>query len=152
MKTLFITSVFSLLVTATSAQTYRGSNTITHEQQLNEQYCTGLFKSAEGTILDVLDNPSAASYVNILDWLTGRVAGLQIYATRSGTRIPIIRGSQARIFLNEMPIDAVFVNTIPSADIAMIKVIRQPFAGSFGNAAAVAIYTVQPEEEEEDGK
>ena len=151
MKTLFITSVFSLLVIATSAQTYKGSNTVTPEQQLNEQYCTGLFKSADGTILDVLDNPSAANYTNILDWLTGRVAGLQIYTTRSGTRIPIIRGSQARIFLNEMPIDAVFVNTIPSADIAMIKVIKQPFAGSFGNAAAVAIYTIQPEEEEEEG-
>ena len=154
MKTLYITSVFSLLVIATSAQTYRGSNaTVTPEQQLNEQYCTGLFKSAEGTILDVLDNPAAANYTNILDWLTGRVAGLQIHTTRSGTRIPIIRGSQARIFLNEMPIDAVFINTIPSADIAMIKVIKQPFVGSFGNSPAVAIYTIQPEEEEEeDGK
>lgn len=151
MKTLIITSVFSLFIIATSAQTYKGSiAAISPEQQLNEQYCTGLFKSADGTILDVLDNPSAVTYTNILDWLTGRVAGLQIYTTRSGTRIPIIRGSQARIFLNEMPIDAVFVNTIPSADIAMIKVIKQPFAGSFGNSPAVAIYTVQPEEEEEE--
>jgi hypothetical protein len=150
MKTLILTSIFSLIIIASSAQTYRGSSPVTPEQQLNEQYCTGLFKSAEGTILDVLDNPSAAGYINILDWLNSRVAGLQIYITRSGTRIPIIRGSQARIFLNEMPIDAVFINSIPIADIAMIKVIKQPFAGSFGNAPAVAIYTIQPEEEEEE--
>lgn len=150
MKTLLLTSFITFLVFSVAAQTYRGSYTTTPEQLLNDQYCKGLFKSAEGTILDVQNDPSAITYINILDWLNGRVAGLQIYNSRGGTRIPVIRGSQARIFLNEMPVETGLINTIPSADIAMIKVFKQPFSGAFGNSPAVAIYTFLPEEEEGD--
>jgi hypothetical protein len=57
----------------------------------------GLFKNAEGTIIDV-ENENVQGYLNILDWLNGRVAGLQIFVTRSGIRVPVIRGSACHYF------------------------------------------------------
>lgn len=140
-------SVFSLLL---FSQTYKGSDQKSYLQKLNEEYATGLFKTTDGTILDLTDdNNSAISYMNILDWMQGRVAGLQVYTLRGGTKVPIIRGSQARIYVDEIPISAGFLNVMPTSDIAMIKVIRGPMAGSLGNSAVIAIYTLKPDDEEE---
>ena len=150
MKKSFLILTFTLILATLYGQSYRGSYSASQYELLNEKYCTGLFKSADGSIIDVLNETSAATYLNILDWLQGRVAGLQIYKSRTGVSIPYIRGSQARIFVDEMPMDPVFLTMLPVADIAMVKVIKTPFAGSFGNTPAVAIYTIQPEEEEEE--
>ena len=49
-----------------------------------------------------------------------------------------------------IPMDAIFLTMLPVSEIAIVKVIKTPFAGSFGNASAVAIYTIQPEEEEDE--
>jgi hypothetical protein len=118
---------------------------------LNEQYASGIFKDAEGTIIDV-EKENVQAYFNILDWLNGRVAGLQIYITRTGTRVPVIRGSAATIFVDEMRMDASFLNSLSVNDIAMIKVIKGPFAGAVGNGGrgTIAIYTIRNEEEEEE--
>lgn len=132
-------------------QTYKGKEARNYSEKLNEEYCNGLFKSSDGTIIDLLsENESAASYLNILDWLQGRVAGLQVYTLRNGTRIPYIRGSRASIFVDEMLVDAGFLNALPVTDIAIIKVFKNTFTGSIGNNSAVAIYTIRPEEEEDD--
>jgi len=145
-----------LLITITGitafAQTYRGQSQKSQEDILNEKYCTGLFKSAHGTIIDVQNEISTGGYLNILDWLQGRVAGLQVNTYSNGTRVPFIRGTRASIFVDEMQMDANYLNSLPVADIAMIKIIKTPFAGSFGNRSAIAIYTIEPEgdEEEED--
>ena len=94
--------------------------------------------------------------MNILDWLNGRVAGLQIYISRSGIRVPVIRGSAASIFVDEMRMDPSYLNVLSVNDIAMIKVIKGPFAGAIGNGGGgtIAIYTTRAvdEEEEEDSK
>ena len=118
---------------------------------LNDEYTTGLFKTAHGTIFD-MENENAQAYFNILDWLEGRVAGLQVFVSRNGARIPVIRGSMATIFVDEMRMDASFLNSISTSDIAMIKVIKGPFAGGVGNSGggAIAIYTLKGEEEEEE--
>jgi len=118
---------------------------------LNDEYTTGLFKTAHGTIFD-MENENAQAYFNILDWLEGRVAGLQVFVSRNGARIPVIRGSMATIFVDEMRMDATFLNSISTSDIAMIKVIKGPFAGAVGNGGggAIAIYTFKGEEEEEE--
>ncbi len=118
---------------------------------LNEQYCTGLFSTAEGTIIDIA-NENVQSYINILDWLDGRVAGLKVYNSRNGTRIPVIRGSIATIYVDEIRLDPAYLNTISVNDIAMIKVIKGPFAGAVGNGGGgvIAIYTFKGEEEEGD--
>jgi len=84
------------------------------------------------------------------------VAGLQIFVTRSGIRVPVIRGSAATIFVDEMRMDPSYLNFISVNDIGMIKVIKGPFAGAIGNGGGgtIAIYTIKAddEEEEEDSK
>lgn len=149
MKTLFFTAILaisSLTLTAQKSISYK-----TTEEKLNDEYCSGLFKSTDGTILDVAANPSAISYFNILDWLQGRVAGLQIYTTKNGTRIPVIRGQISTIYVDENPVSAGFLNALSSSDIAMIKVIKTPFLGGFnGSGGAIAIYTLKGEDEEEE--
>jgi len=148
-KILIIAALFSVSV-ATLAQSYR-SRPKSQTEILNDRYAGGLFKNADGTIFDI-ENENVQSYFNILDWLDGRVAGLQVFVSRSGTRIPVIRGSVATIYLDEMRLDPSFLNSISVFDIAMIKVIKGPFAGAIGNGGGgtIAIYTFKGEDEEEE--
>ncbi len=134
------------------AQRYSGNTNASVEEKLNNQYCTGLFKTHEGTIIDLVNaNETADSYLNILDWLQGRVAGLQIYYTRYGTAVPFIRNTRASIFVDELPVDAAYINNLPVTDIAMIKIIKQPFVGAVGNGGGgvIAIYTMKGDDEED---
>ena len=134
------------------AQTYIGKTYYkSNAEKLNDDYCHGMFRSADGTIIDLLnENESSAGYINILEWLQGRVAGLQIYTYRYGVRIPFIRGSRANIYVDEMLVDPGYLNALSISDIAMIKVIKGAFAGSIGGNSAVAIYTIKAEEEEDE--
>jgi hypothetical protein len=114
----------------------------TVEEKLNEEYCSGLFKSTEGTIYNLEDDVTSKGYINVLDWLEGRVAGLQIFTIRNGIRIPYLRGQKAGIYLDEMPISPGSLHSIPVSDIAIIKVIKTPFMGGInGPGGAIAIYT-----------
>jgi hypothetical protein len=126
----------------------------TVQERLNDEYCTGMFKTPDGTYFDMLNDNTAlgaASYLNILDWLQGRVAGLQIYTRRDRTPVPYIRGSRAGIYVDEIYYDADQLNTLPVADIAMIKIIKGPFAGGFNSPGGViAIYTIGTDDEEEE--
>jgi len=147
--------IFLAFVSAASfgvmAQSYTGETYRTKEDKLNDLYCSGLFKTAHGTIIDLVDdNASAQGYFNILDWLQGRVAGLQICTTRYGNRIPFIRGSRTGIYVNEMQVDAGYLNALSVNDIAVIKVIKGPFAGSIGANSAIAVYTMRGEEWEKE--
>jgi len=118
---------------------------------LNEQYCSDLFKNADGTIFDI-EHENVQAYFNILDWLEGRVPGLQVLFSRSGIRVPVIRGSVATIYVDEMRVDPSFLNGLSVNDIGMIKVIKGPFVGAIGNGGGgtIAIYTLKGDEEEED--
>ncbi|MEC3875326.1 hypothetical protein [Chryseobacterium salviniae] len=111
-------------------------------KELNEELSSPLFKSMNETVFDfVNDNNSAEGYINILQWLQGRVAGL-LLETNMGNYIPKLRGNTVNIYLNEMKVDPSLVNSIPVSSIAMVKVIKDYFAGSFGGAnGAIAIYT-----------
>ena len=133
----------------------RVSNPKSPKELLNNRYASGLFKNAEGTIFDI-ENETVGAYLNILDWLEGRVAGLQVFVSRSGVRVPVIRGSVATIFVDEICMDASFLNSLSVNDIGMIKVIKGSFAGAVGNGGGgtIAIYTIKAddEEEEEDSK
>ena len=153
-KILLITALFTIGF-STVAQINLSKSSRSYKEILNEQYASGLFKNAEGTIIDV-ENEHVQGYLNILDWLNGRVAGLQIYLTRSGIRVPVIRGSAASIFVDEMRMDPSYLNMLSVNDIAMIKVIKGPFAGAIGNGGGgtIAIYPIKADddEEEEDSK
>ena len=153
-KILLITTLF-IIGFSTVAQINLSRSSKSSKEILNEQYASGLFKNAEGTIMDV-EKEHVQGYLNILDWLNGRVAGLQIYITRSGIRVPVIRGSAASIFVDEIRMDPSYLNMLSVNDIAMIIVIKGPFAGAIGNGGGgtIAIYTIKTndEEEEEDSK
>ncbi|HMU47136.1 MAG TPA: hypothetical protein PKC72_12265 [Chitinophagaceae bacterium] len=144
---LFIIAWFGFSI---QAQDYKGSETNkTTEDKLNDEYCSGLFKTTDGTILDVASSISAGSYLNILDWMDGRVAGLQVYTVGSGIRVPVIRGSVPGIYLDEMPVSLNYLSMINTNDIAIVKVIKTPFYGGFnGGGGAIAIYTLGTEEDD----
>jgi hypothetical protein len=142
-------SILSLIL---FAQRYPGNTYISPKEKLNDEYCSEPFKTYEGTIIDLVnENESAKSYLNVLEWLQGRVAGVQIYYTRNGTPVPFIRNTRASIFVDEMPMDAGYLADLPVTDIAMIKIIKQPFVGAVGNGGGgvIAIYTMKGDDEED---
>jgi hypothetical protein len=118
-------------------------------KSVEDLYCSGLFKSTDGTIIDLME-VETAGYINIFSYLQGRVSGYQVTIGRNGTIIPLLRGHVPAIFINEMPATAAGVNYLSVNDIAMVKVIKTPFYGSANGAyGAIAIYTVKAEEEEQ---
>ena len=149
-KILLIAALFTIGFTVV-AQVTLSKSSKSQKEILNERYANGFFKSADGTIFDI-ENETVGAYINILDWLEGRVAGLQVFVSRSGVRVPVIRGSVATIFVDEIRMDASFLNSLPVNDIGMIKVIKGPFAGAIGNGGGgtIAIYTIKADDEEEE--
>ena len=153
MKKIIIGIAFSISTLAMFAQRYNSENNISPKERLNNEYCTGLFQSYDGIIFDMQnENESAKSYRNILEWLEGRVSGLQIYYTRDRIPVAFIRNTKASIFLDESPVDPGVLNEIAPADIAMIKIIKGPFAGAVGNGSGgtIAIYTLKGEDDSDD--
>ena len=121
------------------------------EEELNKKYTSGLFSTPDADYFD-LENDAATSgaltYPNVLDWLQGRVAGLQVYQVQN-VKIPVIRNSRAAIYVDEMRVDPGFLNLLPVADIAMIKVMKTPTALFWGApGGTIAIYTKRGEAEE----
>jgi hypothetical protein len=148
-----ILTIFLLMISTLVLAQPRYSPVLSREEELNNRYTSGLFRTPEGTYFDLENDPNAiaaTSYLNVLDWLQGRVAGLQVRTYRN-VRIPLIRNQQAAIFVDEIRVDPGFLNLLPVNDIGMIKVMKTPFAG-FWNApgGAIAVYTKKGEENEED--
>lgn len=111
------------------------------EQVLDERYTSGLFTGGNAKSLNLLNDPSAIGALNIFNYLQGKVAGVMI----SPGSPPSItwRGGQPALFLNEMPVDAEMLSTVPVSDVAYIKVISPPFMGAIGGGGngAIAVYT-----------
>lgn len=120
-------------------------------ETLNEIYCSGLFSTADGVYFDMQEDfnrQTAIAYLNVLDWLQGRVAGLRIASRGYHLRVPYIRQQPAAVFVDEMWVNYDYLSMLPVADIAMIKVIRGPFPGGRSSAGgAIAIYTIRGDEE-----
>ena len=120
-----------------------------------EPYPTGLFRSLEGTYFDLESDYHATTLsgqLNILNWLRGRVAGLQVY-NYNGNQIPFIRNYPATIYVDEIRMDASFLNMLPVADIALVKIMKTPSV--LGARGVIAVYTKRgeaDEEEEETGR
>lgn len=136
-----------------AAEAQKQERPLTRSEELNRAYCRGLFATADGTYFDMMDpkvSTGSAAFLNILDFLEGRVPSLTIRKLEDNVRVPFIRGAKASIFLNEIPINPGALTSIPVTDVAMIKVIRGPFAGGAGTATggAVAIYTINSDSDE----
>ena len=110
------------------------------QQKLDEQYTSGFFSGGDGYTFTMDDDPFAKSAISILDYLKGKVAGLQISADGQSASW---RGSETSIFLNESNTDISMLQSVSMTDVAMIKVFRPPFFGATGGGAggAIAIYT-----------
>jgi hypothetical protein len=110
-------------------------------KQMDEKYTKGLFSGGDGYQFDLANDPMALGQMNVFNYLQGKVAGLQINSTGSTPTLSW-RGGSPQLFLDEMPIAAEFLNTIPVSDIAFVKVFRPPFMGGFnGSGGAIAVYT-----------
>ena len=114
----------------------------TPQELLDKEYASGLFSGETGMSFDLLADVSATSYTNIMSYLQGKVAGLQI-SVDFGKAKATWHGSITDVFVNETltPMDAVLAMSV--SDIAYVKTIRPPFIGSVGGGpgGAIAIYT-----------
>ncbi|KNB60606.1 hypothetical protein AC804_15610 [Chryseobacterium sp. Hurlbut01] len=101
-----------------------------------------MFKSINEMVFDFVNDNNMIGGNNILQWLQGRVPGLQINSQGPNTTATM-RGGNVDIFLDEMRVDASQISMISVSDVAMIKVIRGFFSGGFGGGGngAIAIYT-----------
>lgn len=151
MKKLFLI-LSGLVIGVLSHSQDKYSPQLSWQEKLNKEYCSGLFSTSDATYFDLLtDNTNVVSYLNVLDWLRGRVAGLQVYTLRNNILVPYIRNSRATVYVNEIPVDPGFLNVLPVTDIAMIKIIKGPFAAALsGPGGAIAIYTIKGDEDEEE--
>jgi hypothetical protein len=131
------------------------SSVKTATEQLNEKLSSGMFRTSNAVIFDfVNEEQNAIGYFNILQWLAGRVAGLDVEMNGT-TPMAYIRGAAATLYVDEMPADSEIVGTLNISDIAMVKVIKGPSAmvldrsaSSLGGATSsgaiggvIAIYT-----------
>lgn len=151
MKRQFLTILFLFgSVAAFSQAAYRSQPS--REAELNKKYTSGLFSYPDADYFDLENDANATgaiSYLNVLDWLQGRVAGLQVYNIRM-VKVPFIRNSPAAVYVDEMRVDPGYLNLLPVTDIAMIKVMKTPTALFWGApGGAIAIYTKHGDEGEE---
>ena len=111
------------------------------KEKMDEDYTSGLFSGGDGYTFTTEDDPFAKSAQSILSYLQGKVAGLQI--NTSGTGSATWRGGTPSFFLNESNTDINQLQSINMNDVAMIKVFRPPFFGAPGGGAggAIAVYT-----------
>jgi hypothetical protein len=119
---------------------------------MEEKYPSGMFKGGDGYQFDLINDPLAGAYSNVLNYLQGKVAGLQINSSQSPPALSW-RGGSPQLYLDEIQTDADMINTIPVSDIAYIKVFRPPFMGGFGGSnGAIAIYTRRGSDTKTQGK
>lgn len=118
------------------------ANAKTEIQKLDERYASGLFKG-DAYQFDLINDPFAASSMNIFQYLQSRVPGLQISNAQSTQPSLVWRGSAPSLFLDEMPTQPEFLSSVSVSDIAYIKVFRPPFFGAMGGGAGggIAVYT-----------
>ncbi len=111
-------------------------------EKLNNELSSAMFQSPSETIFDfVNDKLLSSGSPDILLWLEGRVAGLQI--KRDGADIDaFIRNKKVDVYLDENKTDLEILRGLNVANIAMIKVVRDDFFGGFGNSnGAILVYT-----------
>jgi hypothetical protein len=112
------------------------------KERLDEQYSSGLFSGGNAMIFDIMDDKTSYGALDVLNYLQGRVAGLQINAT-GPTPSLLWRGSTPNLYLNEMPVDVNTIKTIPISQVAMVKVFSPGAATgmSDGSGGVIAVYT-----------
>jgi hypothetical protein len=122
--------------------------------EMDKRYTSGMFSGGDAHEFDLINDPFAASALNIFQYLQGKVAGLQINATQNPPSLSW-RGGSPSLFLDEMPVTPDMLTSIPVTDIAYVKVFSPPFMGATGGGSGggIAIYTRKGgDEKQEPGK
>jgi hypothetical protein len=120
------------------------------EQEMDENYTSGLFSGGDATTFDLVNDPFANSALSIFQYLQGKVAGLQITTGGPGGGSTLSwRQATPTLFLNEMQVDVSAIENLPVTDIAYVKAFRPPFFGASGGGSggAIAIYTKKGNEQ-----
>jgi hypothetical protein len=112
-------------------------------EELNDKYARGLFESDDAYQFAVMDDLTSMSAASTFAYLQSKVAGLSINNSNPFNPNATWRGAQVAFFLDEMPVDATALASIPMAHISFIKVFRPPFFGASlgGSGGAIAVYT-----------
>jgi hypothetical protein len=72
------------------------------KEKLDKELSSGRFSGMNSTIFDLInENQDAQASLNIMQWLQGRAAGLTFTMDSSGNYVPSIRGSQAKLYLDD---------------------------------------------------
>jgi hypothetical protein len=112
----------------------------TTKDKMEEKYVSGLF-SGDAKGFDLVNDPLASAYMDIFQYLQGKVAGLQI-TTGAGDPSLSWRGGTPVLYLNEMQTDVNMISSTPVSDIAYVKVFRPGESMvSGGGGGVIAIYT-----------
>ncbi len=110
--------------------------------RFNDELSSPMFQSPFETVFDFVNDKTLSNgSPDILLWLEGRVAGLQIQ--REGADVDaIIRNKKVDVYLDEVKTDLEVIRGFNISNIAMIKVVKDDFFGGFGNSnGAILIYT-----------
>lgn len=125
---------------------------------VNDRYASrGMFKNTVNVkMLDFVNNPPAATNLPILEYLRGKLAGVNIergmngnYVIRSGRVQTITDDAGVKIYLDEQQIDADFLSDIFPKDVALVKYFQPGASMSTALAASsgtLAIYTRKGED------
>ena len=119
----------SIVVTARS---------ISPKEKLNRELSSMAFQSPDERVFDLVNGDDVIGF-SVFDYLHSRVAGL-LY--EGGNNITI-RGEKPIVFIDEIMDDSdyTYLNSIPTAEIAMIKVIRNSMMIPFANfKPVIAVY------------
>ena len=115
---------------------------MTRAQRYEKDNVTGLFKrGVDARTFDGIDDDAIARSPDIFTFLQSRVAGLTVYRNGTGGAFSW-RGQSVAIYVDEMPFTDLNTFTIPTSEIALIKVFPPPaMLEAFGSGGAIAIYT-----------
>ncbi|UOR05170.1 TonB-dependent receptor plug domain-containing protein [Hymenobacter aerilatus] len=106
--------------------------------------------SRADAVIRTADVPAANSFINVLQLIQGRIAGVQVTGSPPDMSVTIrgassIMGSNSPLFiLDGVQTDASIVNSLPVQDVESVEVLKGPSAaiyGSRGGAGVIAIFT-----------
>lgn len=131
--------VEGVMLANVTVRTRQKSNT----EKLDDAYASGMFAGGiNSRILDLTQEVAMGS--NIFDYLQGRIAGLTVSRDSQGQYQLTYRDGglgkgNVKLFLDESPTDAVFIEAIPVNQIAFVKLFPN-FVGAPGGGSSLAIY------------
>jgi hypothetical protein len=110
----------------------------------DDENSSGYFKNDRAQVFSGLDG-EFSGFISILDYLNGRVAGLNIQKNTEefGEYLVVWRNEPTAFFVDEVPVDVQTIFSFPPSEIAMVKVFPPPFMGVILGAGggAIAIYS-----------